>query len=287
MLAAALEATSFAILITDTEPRILGVNSAFTQVTGFAAADVVGQNPSILSSGQQDPAFYRSLWQQLSREGHWAGEIWNRHREGHTFAEWLSIDAIRDDDGKVTNFVGVFNDISSRKAREEQLEWHALHDPLTALPNRTLLADRLNLSLQRARREGHMVALLALDLDGFKAVNDDYGHAAGDQMLQEVAIRLSDSVRSCDTVARLGGDEFIVLCPAIEGPRIGTMVANRMMASLRTPIRCGNAELMIEASIGIAFFPLHGSSAANLMQRADEAMYAAKQAGKARIELAA
>lgn len=286
-LAAALNATSFATLITDTTPRILLVNEAFTRVTGYAADEVVGCNPSVLSSGAHDDPFYRDMWRALERDGHWAGEIWNHHRDGHSFIEWISIDAIRDESGKVTNYVGIFNDISARKARETQLEWQALHDPLTALPNRSLLNDRLGLSLERARREGQMVAVLALDLDGFKAVNDEHGHGAGDRLLKEVAYRLTESVRSCDTVARLGGDEFVVLCPSIESPRIGTIVANRMLASLKQPVDCGAAMVPIGASIGIAFYPLHGADAARVLQRADEAMYHAKQAGKARVELAA
>jgi diguanylate cyclase (GGDEF)-like protein/PAS domain S-box-containing protein len=287
MMVAALEATSFAVLITDTEPRILAVNRAFSDVTGFSEQDVIGRNPSILSSGHQDPSFYRDLWHSLQQGGRWSGEIWNRRRDGSLYPEWLTIDAIRDDAGTVTNYVGIFNDISARKEHEAKLEWQALHDPLTCLPNRSLLVDRLGLSLEQARRSGHMVGVLALDLDGFKAINDGHGHAAGDALLREVGGRILESVRAGDTVARMGGDEFVVLCPNIEGPRIGTMVANRMLKSLRRPVTLEKATVTVGASIGVAFFPLHGGSASALLQRADEAMYAAKHAGKARIELAA
>lgn len=287
MLAAAFEATSFAVLITDTEPKIVAVNRAFSEVTGYAAEEAIGHNPSILSSGRQDDAFYRDLWCTLKAEGRWSGEIWNRRPDGTLYPEWLTIDAIRDDHGDVTNYVGVFNDITARKEHEAKLEWQALHDPLTSLPNRSLLTDRLALCVEQARRGGHMVGVLALDLDGFKSINDRYGHAAGDAVLRETAGRILESIRSCDTVARMGGDEFVVLCPNIEGPRIGTMVANRVLESLRTPIDVGVASVVAHASIGIAFFPLHGTSSSALLQRADEAMYIAKHAGKARIELAA
>lgn len=286
-LAAALKATSFAIVITDATSNILAVNEAFTDVTGYPAEAAIGKPPSFLSSGMHDAAFYGEMWAALNGTGHWAGEIWNRHRDGHAFVEWISIDAIRDDSGAVTNYVGVFNDISSRKSRESELEWRALHDPLTALPNRSLLNDRLTQSLERARRDGLMVAVMTLDLDGFKAVNDSHGHDAGDRLLKSVASRLAESIRGCDTVARVGGDEFVVLCPAIESPRVGTMVADRMLESLKLPIDCGPQAVTIGASIGIAFYPLHGMDEASLLHRADEAMYEAKQTGKARIKLAA
>ena len=287
LLAAALNTTSAAILITDAQARIVTVNRAFTVETGYAPEDVIGQNPSLLSSGRHDADFYGQLWSDLTQQGSWRGEIWNRRRDGSLFAEWICIDAIRDARGEITNYIGVFNDISARKQREAELEWRALHDPLTALPNRALLCDRLALSLEQARRSGKLVAVLALDLDGFKAVNDVHGHAAGDWLLKEVAMRLLGGVRSCDTVCRIGGDEFVVLCPDIESPRAGTMVADRILGALRPSFAFQDTSLSIGASIGIAFFPLHGSAGEELMLRADEAMYAAKQAGKARVELAA
>ena len=200
------QATSQAIVITDSNSRIQRVNPAFTQITGYSRDAVVGKNPAFLKSGRHDQEFFRALWQQLLDDGQWSGEIWNKRQNGEVYPQWLSINALRDESGHVANYVGLFTDISGMKDTELRLQQMAYHDSLTRLPNRALFWDRLKIMQHRIARHGGLFALLYLDLDGFKPVNDRLGHDAGDDLLCQVAERLTQTVRKNDTVARLGGD---------------------------------------------------------------------------------
>ena len=210
-----IENTLECIIITDAQCNIIDVNPAFTRVTGFSREDVLGKNPRFLKSGRHDQAFYAAMWKTIHDTGNWSGELWNRNKAGAIFPELRSISAITDGQGKVTHYVGLSSDISLLKHHEEQLEHIAHYDALTGIPNRVLLADRMKLAIAQAKREQRMLGVCYLDLDGFKPINDSWGHQVGDCVLVEIAQRMADTLRDCDTVARLGGDEFVVLLPDI------------------------------------------------------------------------
>ncbi|MCL4316357.1 MAG: diguanylate cyclase, partial [Gammaproteobacteria bacterium] len=217
------------IIITDTRNNILSVNRAFTEITGYTEDEVLGKNPHILNSGRQGPAFYQELWESLALRGRWQGEVWNRRKDGALYAEWLSISAVCNEQGDVTHHVAIFSDITERLLAADQVRRLAYHDPLTGLPNRALLYDRISQLLLQARREQHPVAVLFVDLDYFKDVNDLFGYAVGDLLLQAVAERLQNCVREADTVARLGGDEFVVVS-AVQQARDVVGVAQKIAA---------------------------------------------------------
>ncbi|HRF91509.1 MAG TPA: diguanylate cyclase, partial [Desulfobacter postgatei] len=204
------------ITITDADGEILAVNQAFTNITGYSAQEVIGQNPRILKSDRHDHAFYTSMWESLTLNGQWSGEIWNRKKSGRAYPEFLSISAIRNKNGEAKNYVAVFHDISEMKTKEKQIEYMAYHDPLTGLPNRTLLKDRLEHAIIRARRDAKRLQLIFIDLDNFKNVNDTAGHAQGDELLKEAAERLGAVTRASDTVSRLGGDEFVIMVTDVD-----------------------------------------------------------------------
>ena len=278
--AAALEATGEAVLITDADISIVSVNPAFTAITGYAADEVIGRSPRLLRSGHHDSAFYRILWQTLLETGTWQGELWNRRRNGELFPVWSVITAIRGERGELTNYVSVFSDISSIKQSQQQLQQMAHYDPLTALPNRVLMHDRLQYAFVHARRDGRRVVLLILDLDGFKAVNDVYGHPAGDALLTQVAERLSGCLRAGDTVARLGGDEFAVILPDALRGSDALGVIGKILEAIDAPFSLDAISANIGVSIGAAVFPEDGDSVTALIKNADAAMYAAKEAGR-------
>ena len=280
ILSAAFEATSYAVMISDADGTIVSVNAAFTTVTGWTAAEAVGQTPRILSSGRQDADFYEAMWRALESEGHWDGELWNRRKSGEVYPEYLTIDAMRGPDGAVTHYIAVFSDIQNRKQRERRLSYLAFHDELTTLPNRTLFVDRLERAVAMARRRGSQLAVLILDLDGFKDVNDTFGHEAGDLLLKGVAGRLKACLRDADTLSRLGGDEFAVLLPVIDGAASAREVASRLLVLLRRPFYMAGDEISVSASIGVALFPGDGDSPEELMHCADQTMYGVKRAGK-------
>ncbi len=270
------------ILVTDANGRIVDVNDAFSRITGFARAEVLGQNPAILSSGLQGPDFYRQMWGGLARQGHWHGEIWNRRKSGEVYAELLTIMAVKSSQGELTNYVAVFSDITSQKEQKEQLEFITHYDVLTRLPNRTLLSDRLQQAMAQAQRQDCRVAVAFLDLDGFKRINDLHGHGAGDQLLQSLSRRMREVMREGDTLARVGGDEFVaVLSPISDGIECERAL-NRLLDAAAEPTTVKGQTVQVSVSIGVALFPHDGNEADLLMRRADQAMYQAKQSGKNR-----
>ena len=273
------ETVDQAVLITDTENKIITVNPAFTNITGYTKDEVVGKNPHVLSSGRHPPEFYQELWGTLTSTGSWHGEVWNRRKPGDVYVEQLSIHMVRDEQGHLTHHVGTFSDISERKAAEEHVQHMAHYDLLTDLPNRALITDRIRQTLIKAKRNKERMALMFLDLDEFKPVNDRLGHAIGDLLLQEVAKRLLHCVRESDTVARIGGDEFVILLPVIEGEQDAMVVAEKIQHALINPFDLSGHTVSISVSIGIAIYPDHGNDEKTLIKNADIAMYHAKHSG--------
>ncbi|HEY8037436.1 MAG TPA: EAL domain-containing protein [Methylobacter sp.] len=273
-----------AMLVTDGNNVILKVNQAFTRITGYSAQEVIGKNPNLLSSGLHDKAFYAAMWESINRTDAWQGEIWNRRKNGEVFPEWLIITAVKESDDRskqVNHYVASFSDITSRKAAEEEIRQLAFYDPLTQLPNRRLLQERLKHSIEIERREGKRLALLMLDLDRFKAVNDSLGHLAGDELLQQVAVRISARLRDVDMVARLGGDEFVVLLEDIAHAEDAARVASEIILVLSKPFQLTQSnDVQIGVSIGISLYPEHGASYEILMDHADAALYQAKDQGR-------
>lgn len=281
--ASVFEESNEGILVTDSQSRILRVNRAFTLVTGFSEKEVIGKTPTLLASGRQDPAFYQRMWQALKERDHWQGEIWNKRKSGEIYAEWLGISTIRDAANNVQYYVGIFSDITEKKHNQTRMEHFAHFDTLTDLPNRVLFNDRLKNALVRANRNGGYVALLFLDLDSFKAVNDSLGHQTGDLLLQRVAGRLLRTVRGTDTVSRLGGDEFTIILSDIEtredAETVAGSIAGKIIEALSRPFLVGNQEIHSGASIGIAIYPGDGDTVSDLLKHADTAMYHAKSSG--------
>ncbi len=279
--AAVFSATQEGIVITDLEGRVEAVNPAFCAITGYEEAELLGENMRILKSNRQEPAFYQAMWQTLTLTGHWQGEIWNRRKDGEIYPEWLTISTVRDGDDAPINYVGVFLDISQIKTSEQRLQHLAQHDPLTGLPNRQLFLSRLEHALERSARQQGGGAVLILDLDQFKHVNDSLGHPAGDELLQVVASRLRRSLRDQDTLARLGGDEFLILLEDQRDAQGAAVVADKLLQGLALPfhISSGN-EVYMGASIGICLYPQDGDHAATLIQHADSALYQAKALGR-------
>ncbi len=273
------------VLITDEHATIISVNPAFTRLTGFTAAEAIGRNPSILSSGRHDDAFYERLWQHLKREGHWQGEVWNRRKDGDLYPELLTITAITDEHGRITNYAALFSDISQIKENEARIRDLAYFDPLTGLPNRRLLEDRLQVVLAQAHRNGSLAGVMFVDLDRFKRINDTLGHAIGDRLLVEIARRLTACLREDDTVARMGGDEFLIVLGHLDVPEIAAHVALRIIEALRQPIVVDGHELVVTTSIGISIYPDDGLDAAMLIKHADIAMYRAKDDGRNSFQL--
>jgi diguanylate cyclase (GGDEF)-like protein/PAS domain S-box-containing protein len=268
------------IVLTDAGGQVIAVNPAFTEITGYSEDDIQGENMSELHSGVQDAAFYRNMWQALLATGTWQGEIWNRRKNGETFFEALTINAVRDDNGLVTHYIGVFSDITYLE-HASQLEQQAHQDALTGLPNRRLLLSRLDQALDRVRRSGEMGAVLFFDLDHFKNVNDSLGHAAGDELLRDVSARLQEHLRTVDTLARLGGDEFIVVLEDLTSPDDAARVALMLINHLGRPFWLADSrEVYIGASVGISIFPADGDNSGQLIQRADTALYQAKARGR-------
>ena len=274
------ESTAEGVMITDPDKVIIAVNKAFTEITGFEPEEAIGQTPSILGSERQDDAFFSAMWKDIVRNGRWQGEIWNRRKSGEIHPEWMTISVVRDTNGRVMNYVGVFSDISAIKQSQEQLNHLAHHDPLTDLPNRLLFSARLSHAIEHARRNQTHVAVLYLDVDRFKNVNDTLGHPVGDQLLQMVAWRMREHLRECDTLARLGGDEFVVTLDRVEDAGEAAAVAQKLLDVFKEPFVVADNELHLGASIGIAMFPQDGNDMATLLKNADAAMYLSKEEGR-------
>lgn len=268
------------VVVTDINANILDVNPSFTETTGYLREDLLGQNPRLLQSGRHKREFYEEMWRTLLQEGQWQGEVWDRYKSGEIAPRWLSIVAVKDESGKTINYVGISRDISEAKRAERELWRRAYHDPLCGLPNRDLMFDRLRQAMGYARRSGRSVAVMLIDLDGFKAVNDTLGHAAGDQLLVEIAKRLKACVRENDTVARLGGDEFAIIMVEMEEVGDIDRVSAKIGGVVARPLVIGGQEARVTASTGIAIFPDHGEEAETLLEHADSAMYRAKKEGR-------
>lgn len=269
------------VLVTDTSGLILSVNSAFSEITGYTANEAVGQKPNLLRSDHHSREFYQAMWDTLAREGLWRGDIWNRRKGGEVYLEWLTINRIDDHAGVPVRYVSVFHDITEQRRKDERIRHLAFHDALTGLPNRALFQDRLEQAIARAHRDSGRLSVTFIDLDGFKGINDSFGHDVGDLLLQEVANRLKHRMRrDVDTVARLGGDEFVVLMEDLKDPENCACLAGEIITDVQQPMDLRGNTLRVGASMGMAFFPEDGSEALELMQRADTAMYAAKAAGK-------
>jgi len=273
------------MVISDAQQNILRVNRAFTTITGYSSAEVVGKNPRILNSGRHDKTFYADMFSAIERSGTWQGEIWNRHKSGSVYPEWLTITAVKNDVGVLTHFVAAFSDISERKAAENEIRHLAFYDPLTSLPNRRLLMDRLQQALVAGSRHHQPGALLFIDLDNFKGINDALGYRTGDLLLKQVAQRLQACVQDGDTVARLGGDEFVVMLEAladneVDAARQAEMLGEKIFAALGQPYLVGSCDIRSTASIGMTLFIDQLQSMDDLLKRADLAMSQAKAAGR-------
>lgn len=268
------------ILITDPKGKIQAVNPSFTTLTGYSPDEVIGKTPAVLSSGLHGEDFYQEMWAGLQEQGYWQGEIWNRRKNGEVYAEWLTITAIRSAEGEILQFAANFSDITDRKRKEEQIHSLAYYDDLTGLANRRLLLDRLELALAAAKQHHHKMAVLFLDLDLFKRINDTLGHQAGDEVLKTIARRLEANINKGDSVARLGGDEFTVLVPEVENLSLLEAEASRLIAAIIEPLTIMQNTLVVSTSIGISVYPDDGDTAESLLKHADTAMYRAKESGR-------
>ena len=280
LVAGVFDNTPEAIFVTDANARILRVNQAFTNITGYSAKDAIGQTPRLLRSGYHDESFYSSFWKSLNETGGWRGEIRNRNKSGEIFPAWENVSAVKDNDGRTVQYICIFSDISEKKLSEERLRKLAHYDVLTDLPNRLLFNERLDHALKRVQRSGHQLALLFLDLDHFKNINDSLGHPIGDAVLRMVAERLIHAVREEDTVARLGGDEFVVILEELRHGEDAANVAAKLVEAMEHPFVINGQELTLTTSIGISLHRDAGEDATTLVKNADSAMYHAKQAGR-------
>ncbi|MCG6657757.1 EAL domain-containing protein [Halomonas campisalis] len=277
--------THLGMIITDAQGAILKVNRTFTAITGYTQEEVVGRNPRMWSSGKHDARFYQRMWQTVHDTGSWQGEIWNRRKDGELYLQWLTISAVKSERGEVTHFVATLTDITQRRHTEEQVYQLAFYDPLTGLPNRRLLLDRLKSALKASHRSAQFGALMFIDLDNFKVINDTQGHQQGDELLCQVARRLTSVLRETDTVARLGGDEFVVMLTdlgeaSLKAAQVAERVAEKLLAALEESHKVGEQRFTVSGSLGITLFTDHGSRADEIMQQADLAMYQAKAAGR-------
>ena len=274
------QAAADAIMVTNATGVIQSVNPAFSHITGYSDAEAIGQTPRLLKSGHHDTLFYTGFWRTLTEIGRWSGEMWQRHKNGKTYPAWESIEAVRDTDGSIVQYVAFFSDITQRKQSEQKLFFHANYDLLTGLPNRNLLQERIDRAFKRAYRDSRQVALMFLDLDRFKQVNDTLGHAWGDTLLCQAAERLKACVRETDTVARYSGDEFVLVLVDITCDQDIHALAKKVIERISEPFDLNGAAIHIGVSLGIVLYPDHGADAVTLLRYADLAMYQAKMAGR-------
>ena len=271
------------IMITAADGAIIEVNKAFSDISGYSRDEVLGRNPRFLNSGRHEKEFYTVMWRDLIEQGCWSGEIWNRRKNGEVYAEMLTISAVRDAQGKTRQYVALFTDITALKEHEKQLEHIAHYDALTSLPNRVLLADRLQQAMVQAQRRGQRLAVVFLDLDGFKAINDNHGHETGDQLLIAVAARMKQALREGDTLARLGGDEFVAVLLDVADIEASAPILTRLLAAASQPVYVDDLVLQVSASLGVTFYPqAEDIDADQLLRQADQTMYQAKLTGKNR-----
>ena len=268
------------ILITDTTASIIEINDRFTEMTGYSREELIGQNPRMFKSGRQSPAFYTNMWEELNATGHWTGELWNRRKNGEIFAELKNISAVYDENGITTNYVAMSTDITLMKAHQGQLERNAHYDVLTNLPNRVLLADRLSQAMLQCRRHEQSLAVVFLDLDGFKGVNDAYGHSVGDELLIALSVRMKNALREGDSLARIGGDEFVAVLTDLTTVEGCEPVLERLLLAASEPATVGGVVLNVSASIGVTLYPQDNVNADQLVRHADQSMYVAKESGK-------
>ncbi|MFK5986394.1 MAG: EAL domain-containing protein [Pseudomonadota bacterium] len=280
-----LESSQEGIMVVDTNGKIEMVNPAFSVVTGYSSEEVIGKNPSILGSGRHDASFYKKMWQQINNLGYWQGEIWNKRKTGEIYPEWLSINTISDGNKVIQGYASIFTDISERKKVEERIKNLAYYDFLTKLPNRRLLLDRLEMAIANAKRHQHLLGLMFIDLDFFKRINDTLGHSAGDELLKQVANRISGFIREGDTFARIGGDEFVIVLPEMNELSVLTLFARRILEQMKKPFMVASQELFISCSIGISLYPDDGEDSETLLKHADTAMYRIKDLGRNGFEL--
>lgn len=270
------------IMITNASGEIVDVNETFTSITGFTHEEVIGQNPRFLKSGRQGEAFYQQMWQSLLEKGHWYGEISNRNKSGQVYIQMTSISAIYDENGNVQSYVALFTDITTMKEHEKQLEYIAHYDALTSLPNRVLFADRLRQAMAQTERRKKELAVVYLDLDGFKVINDQYGHHVGDELLIIIAGRMEEALRQGDTISRLGGDEFVAVLSDLSSEEECTPILERLLLASSEPVVIHDTIIQVSSSIGVTLYPRDGVDAEQLLRHADLAMYQSKQSGKNR-----
>ncbi len=272
------------IMITDATGVIVDVNDSFTRISGYGRDQALGQTPQLLSSDRHPPAFFQAMWSGLERDGQWYGEVWNRRQNGEAYAAMLNISAVQDGHGRVQNFVALFSDITAIKEHQSELEHMAHYDVLTGLPNRVLMADRLHQAMTQSARRGQQLAVVYLDLDGFKSINDSHGHELGDRLLTHVAGRMKQTLREGDTLARIGGDEFVAVLIDLQESQAAVPLLNRLLAAAAEPVQMCEVTLQISASLGVSFYPqTEALEADQLLRQADQAMYQAKLSGKNRF----
>jgi diguanylate cyclase (GGDEF)-like protein/PAS domain S-box-containing protein len=280
------ESSNEGIVITDAQHRILQVNEAFTRITGYLPEDVLGYMPTVMSSDLEPESFFDRMRECLLTEGQWSGEVTNRKKNGEIYTEWLTINAVRDENQLLTNYVAVFSDVTQHKRDEARIRHLAQYDYLTDLPNRAALYDRLRQIHASAERYQRQYGVIFVDLDNFKPINDEYGHDTGDTLLRQVSQRLRENVRAADTVARHGGDEFVILVPELQTSNEARSLADKLLAIVGQPYLIANRLLTITPSIGIALYPDHGADPDSLVRAADLAMYEAKHRGRNKVVVA-
>jgi diguanylate cyclase (GGDEF)-like protein/PAS domain S-box-containing protein len=274
------EHTSDGILVTDINGIIQFVNPAFVKHTGYSLDEIIGKTPGILKSGRHEDQFYKDIWKALNTDGLWRGEITNKRKNGEIYSEWVVIDAVKNELGKVTMYCGIFRDMSERMKYEEKIRFHAYHDALTGLPNRMFFYEKISQCVALAKRYNHMMAVMYVDLDGFKHVNDNLGHDKGDLLLKAVALRLKECIRESDIVARMGGDEFTLILPEVTKRQDIKFAAIKIKNQLNQTFELMGCSVKISSSIGISIYPNDGEDVDSLIKKADNAMYQAKASGK-------